>query len=251
MTLILVAVFTASTGVMTSGCSTIDQIDASTPEGAFRLAEEYEKDERYDEAVQKFQDVRSKFPYSKFATMAELKIADVHFAREAYAESAASYQLFKDFHPKHPQSDYVTYRLGLSYFNQLPSTIDRDLTVADKAILYFDELVTSYPQSQHVADARIKKDTALRMLAKKELYIANFYFSRKTYDSALKRFEGLLKTYPSLGLDSQALFGAAKSAFELGEKDRGQTHLRQLTSLFPSSEEAQRAKSELSKYDTN
>src|SRR4051812_20700491 len=93
------------------GCSSIDKIDASTPEGAYKLAEAYEKDERYDEAVQKYQDVRTKFPYSKLSTQAELKIADVNFKREAYAEAQASYQLFKDFHPKHAQIDYVTFRL--------------------------------------------------------------------------------------------------------------------------------------------
>lgn len=236
---------------LVAGCSSIDKIDASTPEGAYKLAEEYEKDERYEEAVQKYQDVRSKHPYSKFATQAELKIADVHFAREAYIEAASAYQLFKDFHPKNPQSDYVTYRLALSYYNQLPSTIDRDLSVADKAILYFDELLNSYPQSQYVADARKKKEAAIKMQAERELYIANFYFKREIFDSALARFEFLLKTYPNLGLDSKALFGAAKSAFSLGDKERGLQHYHKLTGLFPSSEEARKAKSEFSQYGAN
>lgn len=233
------------------GCSSIDKIDTSTPEGAYQLAQEYERDERYDEAAQRFQEVRTKFPYSKFSTMAELKVADVHFKREAFVEAQAAYQLFKDFHPKHPQIDYVTFRLGLSYFNQLPSTIDRDLAVADKAILYFDEVTTSYPNSQYVAEAKEKKAAALRMLAEKELYIADFYMKRKTYDSALTRYEFLLKTYPNSGLDQRALYGAAKSAFETGEKDRGLQHYRKLTSLYPSSAEAKQAQGDFERYGAN
>jgi outer membrane protein assembly factor BamD len=233
------------------GCSTIDQIDASTPEGAYKLAQEYEKDERYEEAIQKYQDVRAKHPYSHFATQAELKIADLQFDREFYVEAQSSYQLFKDFHPKHPQSDYVTFRLGLSYYNQLPKTIDRDLGAADKAILYFDEVMNSYPQSTYAAEAKAKKESALRMLAEKELYVADFYFKREVFDSALPRYEYLLKTYPNLGLEPRALYGAARSAFETGEKDRGVQHYSKLTSLYPSSPEAQRAKNEFGKYGAN
>jgi len=233
------------------GCSSIDQIDTSTPEGAFKLAQEYEKDERYEEAAQKYQDVRSKFPYSKLAREAELKIADVHFKREAYVEAQGAYQLFKDFHPKHPQIDFVTFRLALSFFNQLPSTIDRDLSVADKAIRYFDEVISVYPNSQYAGEAREKREAALKMLAKKELYVANFYFKRKTYDSALGRFEHLLKTYSGLGLDAQALYGAARSAFAVGERVRGQQHVDRLLTLYPGSNEAKKAKDEFGTNRTN
>jgi outer membrane protein assembly factor BamD len=231
--------------LLTARCSSIDKIDASTPEGAFKLAEEYEKDERFDEAIQAYQDVRTKYPYSKLATQAELRIADVHFKREAYAEAQGSYQLFKDFHPKHPQVDYVTFRLAMSYFNQLPSSIDRDLSVADKAILYFDEVINSYPTSQYVAEAKSKREDSLKKLAEKEIYVANFYYKRDNYESALQRYEYLLSKYPNLGYDARALYGAGRSAKELGEKEKSQQHFQKLISLFPGSDEARKAKDEI------
>jgi outer membrane protein assembly factor BamD len=230
--------------VLSSGCSSIDKYDTSKPEGLFAQGELYEKDERYEEAVAKYTEVKNKFPYSKLATEAELKIADVNFKREAYVEAQSAYQLFKEFHPKHPQADYVTYRLALSYFKQLPDSIDRDLSVADKAILYFDEVISSYSTSQYAEDAKVKKSAALKMLALKEMYIANFYAKHKQFDSALKRYETVLKTYPNLGLDAEALYGAARSAIESGEKERGEQHLKNLYSLYPNTDEARRAKHE-------
>lgn len=227
------------------GCSSKEKYDSSTPEGAFKQAEEYEKDERYDEAVAKYTDVKNKFPYSKLATEAELKIGDVHYLREAFVEAQSAYQLFKEFHPKHPRSDYVTFRLGMSYFNQLPSTIDRDLSVAEKSILYFDEVINSYSSSSHVAEAKKNRLAALKMLAEKEMYIANFYSKREKFDSALKRYETILKQYPNLGLDAQALYGAARCAIKAGEKERGQQHLKNLYSQFPNTDEARRAKNDL------
>ncbi|MBK7889807.1 MAG: outer membrane protein assembly factor BamD [Bdellovibrionales bacterium] len=228
------------------GCSSVEKYDSSTPEGAYKIAEEYEADERYEESVAKYSEVKNKHPYSRFAVMSELKIADVQFKREAFIEAQFAYQTFKDLHPKHPQIDYVTFRLGLSYFNQLPSTTDRDLSLADKAILYFDEVLTSYGQSSYAAEARAKKADALKMLAEKELYIANFYMMKKQYDSALGRFEGLLKTYSGTGVEPAALYGAAVAANASGEREKISRYVRTLLKQYPESSEADKARSEFS-----
>ena len=137
-----------------SACSSLDSYDTSTAEGSFKLAEKYVEDERYEEAIALFADVKNKFPYSKLATDAELKIADVQYDRESYLEAQTAYEVFKELHPKHPKSDYVTYRLGMSLFNQLPSTIDRDLSLAERAIVYYQEVIRSFPGSEFVASAK-------------------------------------------------------------------------------------------------
>lgn len=228
-----------------TACSSADKVDPSTPEGAFKLAEEYEKDERYEEAVAKYTDVKNKHPYSRYATLAELKIADVQFIRESYIESQYAYQTFKDLHPKHPQIDYVTFRLGLSFFNQLPSTTDRDLSLADKAILYFDEVTTSYPGSPYAKEAAEKKAEAVRMQADKEVYIADFYFKKKQYGSALGRYETVLKNFPGVGgFGPHALYGAAVSAKETGDRDKMKRFVQMLLANHPDSSEAAKAKSE-------
>jgi outer membrane protein assembly factor BamD len=240
--LILIAV------IALSACSSSDKIDPSTPQGAYELAEQYEKDERYEEAIQKFTDVKNKHPYSKYAVESELKIADLQYTREAYIEAQNAYQLFKDFHPKHPRIDYVTYRLAMSYYMQLPSTIDRDLSLSDKTILYFDEVMRSYPTSQYVAEAVDKKANVLRMLSEKELYVATFYFKREMYDSALGRYESILKTYPKSADVPYALFGAAYSADKISQPDKAERYFDELKERFSDSSEYRRAQRELKAY---
>ena len=230
------------------GCSSTPDIDTSTPEGAYKLAEKYEKDERFEEAIVQYTAVKNKHPYSKLATESELRIAEIHFKREEYVESQSSYQVFKEMHPTHPQIDYITYRLGLSFYNQLPSTIDRDLSVAERAILYFDEVIQSYPNSTHVAEAKDYKQKALKMLAEKEDYIANFYFIRDHFESALVRYEGLLDKYPGLGFDEHALYGAAVSAYKIKEMGKAKNYYRKLISDFKDSTEAEKARRELGSY---
>lgn len=223
------------------GCAS-DEKNADTPEGAFKIAKEYEDAERFEIAIQKYADVKNKFPYSSFATASELAIADVQYKRESYPEAQIAYQNFRDLHPKNPKIDYVIFRTGMSYFLQLPETIDRDLSLATDAIYSFNELVKSYPKSEFFREASEKREQAYVMLAQKELYVADFYFKQKKFDSALLRYESAYKKYSGFGLDPRSLFGAVRSAQKLSDHAKQKAYSNLLISKFSSSDEAQKLK---------
>lgn len=226
----------AALSLLFSACTT-EEKKTDAAESTFNLAQEYEKDERYEEAIRKYTEVKNRFPYSQYAIKAELAIADVYFKEESYGEAQINYQTFRELHPKHTQIDYVIFRIGLSYFNQLPETIDRDLTYAHDAISTFDELVEKYSQSEFVKEAKEKKATALKKLAEKEDYVGDFYFKRKVYDSALIRYEYLIKTYPQSELNEKALARAYYSALKAGEREKSKNYLNQLKKNYPNSKE--------------
>lgn len=234
----------AAMGLLLSGCSTTEK-NSSTPEGAFAIAEEYDQGERYEEAIRRYTEVKNKFPYSNFATKAELAIADVYYKQESYAEAQVSYQMFKELHPTVPNADYVQFRIGMSYFNQLPTTIDRDLTQANDAILNLSEVIKKYPNSVHVGEAKEKRSAAIKMLAEKEEYIADFYFKRKIFDSALSRYEGLYNNYRGLGLDAKALSRAAICAQKTGDTPKAKKYTEVLAREFPGSSELKDAQKEI------
>ena len=227
------------------GCTNSESYDSSTPEGGFKLAEKFQKSSRFEEALVQFNQVKNKFPYSKLATEAKLRIADIYFEREEYPEAQANYQSFKELHPNHPRADYATYQLAMSYFNQLPSTIDRDLSLAQRTMIYFDEVSTTYPQSEFAPKAREGKQKTLKMLAEKEAYVANYYFIREKYEAALGRLETLLKKYPGTGLEKQTLYRAAVSAFRIKEFSKAKTYYQRLTAQYKDSREASAAREEL------
>lgn len=223
------------------GCTSIPKFDTATPEGAYALAEFYEKDERFEDAIAQFESMRNKHPYHSLATEAKLRVADIYFKREDFPEAQASYQAFKEMHPSHPRSDYVTFQIGMSIAKQLPPTIDRDLGLANSAMMYFDETISSYASSPLSAKARDEKQRILRMLADKENYIAHFYFKRKMFESALGRFEDLIKKYPGSDLERQALYGAVVSAYHAKELDKAQSYMKLLESKYSGSEDAKKA----------
>lgn len=215
-----------------------DDKRGDTPEEAFKIAKDYENSDRYIIAIQRYLDVKNKFPYSSYATLAELAIADVHYKSEDYAEAQVAYQNFKEFHPKHPKIDYVIFRTGLSYYMQLPESIDRDLTLANDAIYSFNELIKRFPSSEFFAEAQDYRRKAFTMLNEKELYIADFYFKQEFYDSALARYETAYSKYTGFGLEPRALAGAIKCAVKLNDNEKQRKYTEILTSKFSDSKEA-------------
>jgi outer membrane protein assembly factor BamD len=215
------------------GCSG-KQVDESNPNEIYKDAEEDITDERYTMALDKLKNLKNRFPYSNLATTAKLRIADVYFLQESYIEAAGAYESFRDMHPKHEKADYVLFRIGESYYNQLPSTDDRDLTPATKAIDAYNELLQLYPKSQFLTDAQTHLKTATERLANKEKYIADFYYSHKQYDSAAGRYEKLTKTYPNSTVAQDAYWRWSQSLIRDNKGDEAKHVLKVYLSRFPS-----------------
>ncbi len=248
MKLIIVSSFIGFISFFLIQCSSDDLNESNSAKAAFDLAQKFEKDERFEEALIKYNEVKNKHPYSRYAVEAKFQIAGIHYKREAWLEAQHAYQLFKELHPKHKKIDFVTFRLAMSYFNQLPSSIDRDLSQSKETLLYFNEFLTSYPSSSHYKEAKQRQEETLKKLAQKELYIAEFYYVRDHHESALGRLDNLLKSYPGLGFDKKALSWASISAIKIGEKSKALYYHKELKNRYPDSGELAKTESELNKH---
>jgi outer membrane protein assembly factor BamD len=159
----------------------------------FKEAKDLISKSRYIQATEKLNQLRSQYPYSFYATPAELLQADVLFAQENFPEAASAYILFRDFHPKYNELGYVIFRISESFYQQLPSTFDRDLSVGVEAIKYYNELLQNYSKTDYVKEAKTRITQIEEMLLKKEVYIADFYFRTKDFEAAKVRYEEVLK----------------------------------------------------------
>jgi outer membrane protein assembly factor BamD len=216
MTTFWVTVFCFTLGV---GCSSLDKTP-ETAEKIFSLGEYYEKQERYEEALRRYNEVRQKFPYSSLATQAELKVADVYYKQESYPEAQMTYEAFREQRPQHEQSDYVIFKIAMSLYRQLPSSMDRDLSLAPQALEVFDDLLYHYPGSQYVSEAKEKRQEAHSKLVEKVQYIADFYFKRRAYISALDRYQYLYSMATDPEIQKRALVRGAESAKHLGDLEK-------------------------------
>ncbi len=175
-------------------CATKRPTGSTEAEILFKEATELISKSRYIQATEKLNSIRSQYPYSFYATHAELLQADILFSQENYAEAASAYILFRDFHPKYSELGYVIFRISESFYRQLPSTFDRDLSAGLDAIKYFNELIQNYPNTEYVKDAQSRINQIEEMVEKKEIYIADFYFKTRDFEAAKNRYEDILKT---------------------------------------------------------
>ncbi|MCM2323169.1 MAG: outer membrane protein assembly factor BamD [Oligoflexia bacterium] len=185
------------------GCAS-QQLDENDPASLYRDAEEDIKSDHYQIAIDKFRMIRNKFPYSKYSIDAQLRIADIYFMQESFAEAAASYESFYDLHPKHEKVPYAMFRAAKSFYKDIPSPISRDLASAQKALEAYTEFLRRFPNAAEANEARADANAARKALAEKELYIAEFYFKRGQLDSARPRFLKVIELYPETDAAKQA-----------------------------------------------
>jgi outer membrane protein assembly factor BamD (BamD/ComL family) len=86
------------------------------------------------------------------------------------------------------------------------------------------------------------------MLAQKELYIANFYFKKEKWLSALRRYEKVTKMPAPADVTSKSYLNGAISAFEMGEVEKGKELLDQLSKRVTDNDTNNKIKDIKSKY---
>ena len=195
-----------------SSCAIPRPEGTTEAEVMYKEAQEFVEDGHYIAATEKLNAIKSQFPYSYYATHAELLLADILFEQESFAESAAAYILFKDFHPKHAKLSYVIWKIAESYYYQLPPTFDRDLSSGIEAMKYYRELISLFPKAPEVADAQKRIKECQEMIEQKEKYIADFYYKTKDYEAARFRYLSIIKNFDSKDLQNYARIRVVESS---------------------------------------
>jgi len=149
---------------------------------------------KWAQAVDAFQKLKDRYPFSPYALTAEMKIADALYMQEKYEEAIAAYQEFERMHPRNEQVPYAIYMQGEANNKRMLSQ-DRDQAPTAEALRNFQRLVTDYPDSPLVAQAKARIVEAQDRLAAQELYVARWYERTGHPRSALARLSYLLKNY--------------------------------------------------------
>ena len=189
---IISTLFTLSAVIQ--GCAT-KGVAESNPKQMYDEANQDIDNDRYMLALDKISIVKSKFSYSSYGALAQLRIGDVYFLQESYTEAASAYETFAELYPKHEKSAYALFRAGEAYYDDIPSTIQRDMRSAESAISSFTLYLKKFPGGEFSEKAKDMKSKAYNKLAEKELEVAQFYIRRKKPDAAKQRLQKILDQY--------------------------------------------------------
>lgn len=157
----------------------------------YDLGNQYFDKGRYADAAPYFEEIKNRFPDSPLALEAELKVADSHFKISEFESAQVEYDSFRSLHPTHDKVPYVYVQIARCQLSQAPRSVQKDQTETEQALMTLNQLVTRWPGSKEAEDAKQYIERAEEKLAKKQMYIANFYIGQRKYFPALKRLETL------------------------------------------------------------
>jgi len=187
-----------------SGCAWFGTEKEKSAKELHDEASEYFEDKRYSPARESFEKLKDWYPFSEYATDAELKIADIHYLMEEYEEAVYAYREFEELHPTNEKTPYAVYQVGRCYFVQV-DTVDRDQTSAQKAFHSFDRFIKNYPENVDAPQARENMIKCMQSIAGHELYVGHYYLKVGQYKAALQRFHNVIQDYPDVGYHKDAL----------------------------------------------
>ncbi|HKC61900.1 MAG TPA: outer membrane protein assembly factor BamD [Myxococcales bacterium] len=229
--------------------------EASNAEKAYNRGLQERKDKNFLEAVRYLEYVRNNFPYSQYAGLAELAIADMSFERDDFGTAAAQYQDFVKSHPSHPKADYAAFRAGLARWEDKPSDFwlfppadEKDQAPLRSALDSLQRFMLSYPKSEYVPRARQLVADVRERLAKHEQYVADFYWKRKVWKGAATRLVGLADNYGDLRngtVRSDSLWRAGEAYRNLNDASNERKVLQRLVLESPGGDHAREAQARL------
>ena len=163
------------------------ELDPNDPEKSFAIAREDYDDEHWELALTRLGEFKARFPYSRYATDAELLIANVYFNMGQYTEAALAYEQFVKLHPNNAEVDYALFRIGESYWAEAPEEIDREQDLTQKAVNEWQKLITRKPDSPYSTKARILIKEGTRRIAESIEFVAKFYCKLEIYHACAYR----------------------------------------------------------------
>lgn len=171
--------------------------------------------EEFRKAKGLFEEVERQYPYSKWATKAQLMSAYAAYQNDDYDEAILAIDRFIELHPGNEDIDYAYYLKALAYYEQI-SDVARDQAMTEQSMKAFDALITRFPNSEYVRDSKLKRDLTLDHLAGKEMEIGRYYLNRNQVNAAINRFRAVIKDYQTTTHVPEALHRLTEAYLTLG-----------------------------------
>ena len=188
----------------------------------------------YDAAVASFDTVQNNFPYSPWATNAQLMEGYANYENDAYSDAITQLEHFIQLHPTSPDTPYAYYLRALCFYQQI-ADIQRDQRGTVQAMAALGEVVNRYPDTPYARDAALKIDLCRDHLAGKEMLIGRWYERQHLYEAAINRYQRVVQDYQTTNHVAEALERLTECYLKLGLLDQARKTASVLAYNYPGS----------------
>ena len=240
----------AGLSALLGGCSSTAPADKTanwTPDRIYSEAKDELSSGAYDKAVPLYEKLEGRAAGTPLAQQAELEKAYAQYKAGEQAQALATLDRFIRLHPASPALDYAIYMKGIVNFNDnlgLFSSItrqdlsERDQKAAKDSFESFKEVVTRFPSSRYAPDARSRMVYIVNSLARYEVHVARYYYTRGAYVAAINRAQATVTEYRDVPAAEEALHILAQSYDALGMTELRDDTQRVIAKNYPKSDAA-------------
>jgi len=171
--------------------------------------------QNYDRAVKDFDAVEEDYPYSTWATHAQLLAGYSQYKQQNYDDAISAINRFIALHPENPDVAYAYYLKALCYYEQIED-VQRDQTTTYEAIQTLTDVTVRFPDSAYARDARIKLRLANNRLAGHDMVIGRFYEKQHLYAAAVGRYQDVITSFQTTTYVAEALERLVECYLDLG-----------------------------------
>jgi len=209
---------------------------------AYEKAQQYAAGNNYARAIQIFEAIQARFPFSDLSRQIQLELMFAYYKSGKPEQAVDAADTFVRENPIHPRVDYALYIKGLAYFESDPgfleSWFNKDTTKRppkDIELSYsaFRRLVERFPSSQYAPDAEQRMLYIKNRLADYENHVADYYLRRGAYVAALNRARTALEQFNGAEGNPRSLEIMAAAYDKLGMSELAADTRRVLSTNFP------------------
>jgi outer membrane protein assembly factor BamD len=188
----------------------LEGVDSKLPDKAlYDKAMDMTKRGHFDVARLDLQTLLNTYPDSQYQMRAKLAIADSWYhegGTAALTQAEAEYADFRVFFPNAPEAAEAQMRIGDIYFRQMDKP-DRDYSKATHAQEEYRRMLTDYPDSVLVPDAKQRLREVQEALATRESEIGAYYASHSNWPATIARYQTVIDSYPQYSHMDDVLVG--------------------------------------------
>ena len=204
------------------GCSNTDKkssdsaiLKSENPEIIYMEAINEYENENFDLALEKFQQIESKFPLSKESIKSQSMIAFIRYIKLEYDLAILKLERIINRYPSYKDIDYIYYMKAICYYEQIENPeLDGKFNVL--ALQSFEELINYFPYSKYTKDSQQKIILLKDNIAAKHMSVGMFYLNQKKYLAALKRYKKVIEEFSQSKYTPEALHRLVEIYFALG-----------------------------------
>jgi outer membrane protein assembly factor BamD len=189
---------------------------------------------RYGSAEDQFSAIEQNYPYSSWATNAQLMNGYSQYLQNHYTDAIGTLNRYIQLHPSSRDIAYAYYLRALCYYEQI-SDIQRDQKGTVDAMNALQEVVNRFPDTAYARDAQLKIDLCRDHLAGKEMAVGRWYQSQHFYEAAIGRFQRVVDDFQTTNHVPEALARLTEIYLVLGLKDEAKKTAAVLGYNYPGS----------------